>query len=646
MQPGHPIEERYRTLFEYAPIGIVYADAESYYLEANEAICQMLGYTREEFIGLHASDIVLPAEIEHIDSALHEIHADQDHRREWQFRRKDGTTLLAEVIATKFPDGTLLGLIRDITAIRAHEREQKQLTRLYAALSQVNQAIVWSRSREELFEKVCQALVVHGGLGLAWIGWRESDGSLRPIAHCGEIEPSELLEISSHLKGDARTILSLPITERFSSTGHFSVHLRGEVCASLIVHTGQLEFFQSREVALLEEAAMDLSFALENQAREDDRQRAEEILQSEKAFSDTMIESLPGIFYFYNEQGRFLRWNKNFETVSGYSGAEIAQMHPKDFFARSDHPALAERIAEVFTRGQSYLEANFLSKDGTSTYYFFTGRRLEFRGQACLIGVGIDISERRRIEEEREHRLRAEEADRVKSSFLATMSHELRTPLNSIIGFTGILTRELAGPLNEEQRTQLGMVQSSAHHLLSLVNDVLDISRIEAHQLKIAHDPFDPGKSIQKVLDLMRPQAENKKLELKSDLPRELGIAMGDERRFEQILLNLLSNAVKFTQTGTIMLSAELAETERACRIEVKDTGMGIKPEDMANLFEPFRQLDSGLTRKHEGTGLGLAICRRLAALMGGEITVTSIWGKGSTFTLVLPLERPGGDQR
>jgi signal transduction histidine kinase len=239
---------------------------------------------------------------------------------------------------------------------------------------------------------------------------------------------------------------------------------------------------------------------------------------------------------------------------------------------------------------------------------------------------------------EREQRLRAEEADRVKSAFLATMSHELRTPLNSIIGFTGVMLQGLAGPLNDEQRKQLDMVRSSARHLLALVNDVLDISKIEAGQLGVAHLPFDARRSIDKVLTLISPQATAKHLALRVQASEGLGQLVGDERRFEQVLLNLLSNAVKFTDHGEVTLVAE-RHADNMLQVQVCDTGIGIGPDDLQSLFQPFKQVESGLARRHDGTGLGLAICRRLTELMGGQIAASSEWGKGSTFTLTLPIQ-------
>jgi signal transduction histidine kinase len=234
----------------------------------------------------------------------------------------------------------------------------------------------------------------------------------------------------------------------------------------------------------------------------------------------------------------------------------------------------------------------------------------------------------------------AEDADRIKSAFLATMSHELRTPLNSIIGFTGILLQGLAGPLNTEQRKQLDMVRTSSRHLLSLINDVLDISKIEAGQLNVACERFDLRASIVKIADSVKPMADKKGLALRVDLAPGVGVLASDPRRVEQILLNLLNNAIKFTEQGAVTLTADTGPG-MLC-LTVADTGIGIKPEQLCTLFQPFRQIDTGLSRQHEGTGLGLAICRRLAGLLGGEIHAASVWGSGSTFTFTLPKQATG----
>jgi signal transduction histidine kinase len=311
-------------------------------------------------------------------------------------------------------------------------------------------------------------------------------------------------------------------------------------------------------------------------------------------------------------------------------------------------------------------ETEFVFPDGSTGWF-------DVRSQPVPEGIfvlSIDISERKQAEKalrdlneglERKvadrtieleaARVRAESADRIKSAFLATMSHELRTPLNSIIGFTGMVLQGLAGPLNPEQSKQLGMVRGSARHLLELINDVLDISKIEAGQLEVRVAPFDLGASVERVAASVKPLMEKKGLTLEVTLPASLDALESDRRRVDQILLNLLQNAIKFTDRGGVTLAVEAVgdghssgddAARPAVRIRVSDTGIGMHTADLAKLFQPFRQIDSGLGRQHEGTGLGLAICRRLTELLGGTIGAESVWGQGSTFTVTLPQKRAG----
>jgi signal transduction histidine kinase len=235
---------------------------------------------------------------------------------------------------------------------------------------------------------------------------------------------------------------------------------------------------------------------------------------------------------------------------------------------------------------------------------------------------------------EANHRL--QEIDRLKSEFLATMSHELRTPLNSIIGFTEIVKAGLAGPLNAEQNKQLSMSLNSARHLLHLINDLLDLARIESGRVEVVREPFDLREAIDQVLQTLRPLAAQKDLPVETQVQGDTQM-FSDRKMVFQILLNLANNAVKFTDSGTVRIMA--ARENGSLRIDVTDTGIGIKPENLQLLFEAFRQVDGSARRRFEGTGLGLHLSKRLVALLGGEITVESTYGEGSKFTVRLPAQ-------
>lgn len=232
---------------------------------------------------------------------------------------------------------------------------------------------------------------------------------------------------------------------------------------------------------------------------------------------------------------------------------------------------------------------------------------------------------------------KAEESDHLKSAFLASMSHELRTPLNSIIGFTGILLQGMAGPLSDEQTKQLGMVKGSASHLLDLINDILDISKIESGRVQVYDEAFKIDLLLVMAVSSLRPFAEKKGLRLRNNIESGLPKIYTDKRRLEQVLINLINNAIKFTETGEIIVNSYLKEDRLT--IDVIDTGIGISEKDLETIFETFRQIDTGLDRVREGSGLGLAISKKLVELLGGTLTVVSEPGVGSTFSVVLPLQ-------
>jgi len=230
-------------------------------------------------------------------------------------------------------------------------------------------------------------------------------------------------------------------------------------------------------------------------------------------------------------------------------------------------------------------------------------------------------------------------ANKHKSEFLANMSHELRTPLNAIIGFSEVLLERLFGDVNEKQADYLQDIHSSGRHLLNLINDILDLSKIEAGRMELEPSTFDLPSAIANAMALIRERAQRHGIALAMDVDAELGDVVADERKLKQILLNLLSNAVKFTPDGG-RIDVRARQDDSFVRISVADTGVGIAQEDQEAVFEEFRQVGRNYTSKQEGTGLGLALTRRFVELHGGTISVESEPGKGSTFTFTLPRTR------
>lgn len=236
----------------------------------------------------------------------------------------------------------------------------------------------------------------------------------------------------------------------------------------------------------------------------------------------------------------------------------------------------------------------------------------------------------------RELNLKIEAASVAKSQFLANMSHEFRTPLNAIIGFTEVLQDQLPGPLNADQLEYLGDIHNGGVLLLRLINDVLDLSKVEAGRLELFYETFPIAQTVRETITTMRGLAEKKRLAIRLALPPDLGLITADQIRFKQILYNLLSNAVKFTDQGNVTVSATV-EGEQL-HLAIADTGIGILAEDMDRIFIEFSQVDASHTRRHEGTGLGLALSKRLVEAHHGRIWVESTFGVGSIFHVLLPL--------
>lgn len=389
------------------------------------------------------------------------------------------------------------------------------------------------------------------------------------------------------------------------------------------------------------------------------RKKAEIALTRERLFSTETINALPGVFYMFDASGRFVRWNKHFNEITGYSDDELAKMHGPDFFYGLDQERIAAAMEEVFRDGMTSIEASFQNRQGQGIPYLFSGTRMVIEGDAYLLGVGIDISERKQteaeLEQHRDHleelvtnrtlelalaKEAAETANVAKSAFLANMSHEIRTPLNAITGMAHVLRRSGLTPL---QSDKLDKIEGAGNHLLEIINAVLDLSKIEAGKFTLDDAPVHIETLLGNITSMLGQKARSKGLRLRVEaapLPHNL---RGDPTRLQQALLNYASNALKFTETGHITLRVkEEAHTDATAtlRFEVEDSGIGIAPDALSKLFVAFEQADNTTTRRYGGTGLGLAITKKIAEVMGGSVGVSSTEGMGSTFWFTAVLRK------
>jgi PAS domain S-box-containing protein len=792
-------EELYHSLFDNMLNGLAYCrmlysqdqPSDFIYLAVNDAFATLTGL--KDVVGRKVTDVI-PG-IREADPELFRIYS----RVALSGKPERFETYVAALrmwfsISVYSPKKEHFVAVFDvITERKTHEREIERLNKLYATLSGINKAVVRVKSREELFRVICRTTAEHAGFKLVWIGWYDTEShTVKPVGRAGDKQdyldkikvyaddrPEGHGPVGTCIREDSPCIfndfqnneLSAPwhktaVAHGLRAVAAFPIHLDKEVCGAFAVYDVEADAFRDKEVALLEEAAIDISFALNNLDREarkkdaeaalrqseerfrlamdatsdglwewnvatdqsyyspsyftmlgyegiefpdtsavwtdlihpddranalsvnqgcienrhdnfrtefrmrakdgtwrwilgrgkavmrnadgrallmvgthvdiTDRKKAEEkIVNAKREWEDT-FDAITEIIFLHDSDGRIIRANRAYEQMAGMSLAELIGRPYYKVFPRTD--SCGKLCNNAMRSGLSIVEEITIDSIG-KTFSVRMYPKLDDKGTYLYsVHVMLDITERKKVIEAEIMKETAEAANKAKSDFLAGMSHEFRTPLNAVIGFSELMATGLGGPLTDQQKEYVADIFSSGQHLLSLVNDILDLSKVEAGKMELQMNEFNIKKLIETCIALFKEKAYKHDLQVTFEIAKGLDTMIGDERKIRQVLFNLLGNAVKFTPNGgRIHVVVALTDDKAFLQYSVSDTGIGIPPEDQNKLFKPFQQIDTRLTRKYKGTGLGLSLCKQLVELHGGRIWVESETAKGSNFVFVIP---------
>ncbi len=637
-------DRRFMDVLHTSGDAILLIDGETF-VDCNEATARMLGYpNREEFLMTHPSELSPPTQADGRNSfekanAMIEAACEKGfHRFEWTHRKADGEDFPVEVSLTPIPykGKTILHCLwRDLTqykeAEEEHERSRRMLQKILESMP-VGVAII---GKDKVVRRV-------NSTALALMGYDSEDQIVGRKCHHTLCPAQEgkcpILDLGNEVDNSEKVLITKDGEEVPIQKSVVPITLDGE--------------------DVLLETFVDITARIQ----------AEEALKANERKLRTITDSALDAVIMIDPAGNIAHWNSAAETIFGYSSEEMLGQPAHQILPPSRYREAASRgFSRFASSGQGAaigktLELAALRKDGTEFPIEISVNSIKQDGGWWAVAVLRDITERKRAEEQirdyaaslennnlalEELHEAAAEANRTKSEFLANMSHEIRTPMTAILGFTDVLLGEDGLDRAPPERVQaLQTIQRNGQYLLQLINGILDLSKIEAGKLEVERIICSPVTVLADVASLMRMRAQAKNVPLEIEyagaIPEQI---QSDPTRLRQILINLVGNAVKFTETGSIRLVARFVpETTRppCLQFDVIDTGIGMTREQLARLFQPFTQADSSTTRKFGGTGLGLTISKRLAKILGGEISVISTPGKGSTFSVTVqtgPLE-------
>ena len=664
--------QRFRAVVDSCVDSIYMVDRESLtFVDATATASSRTGYSHAELMKMGPLDLLKESREELIRKYDEAIAASpRGIRSESIGRLKDGRETFVELNRQAVHvDGrwVIVTISRDVTDRKLAELATQRFARMFAALSDTNEAIMRAASPQDLYQRVCEAAVHGGRLHAASICVpREPSGDAQIVAVAGagaeklrdvhlSIDGStpegrgligtayrtQAPCISNDFLGDTRTALWHQAAREagIASCAALPLIQNGRSSAVLLLHSAEKQAFDEETVQLLMHMGRNIVFALDNFKREADRKAAEEQLHAADARLKRATRGANDGLWELDVPTREMWVSPRFGEMFGFDQQEFlgAQQKFFDIIHVEDVQRLRDAIERCIREDVLVdVEVRATSRAGESRWYRVRGalERDSAGTPLTVSGSQRDINQRQQyalaLLEATET---AAAANKAKSQFLANMSHEIRTPMNGVIGMIELL---LETPLNPMQLDYAETVRDSASALLTVINDILDFSKVEAGKLDLEVLDMDVRDTVEDVARLLSIQAHAKGLEVIALLDPGLPDRVrGDAGRLRQILLNLGGNAVKFTQKGEVSIECKVAHKDERgvmVRCEVRDTGIGIPAGRVNALFTAFTQVDSSTTRRFGGTGLGLSIVKRLVALMGGEVGVSSEEGAGSTF--------------
>lgn len=618
----------YRQLVEMSPDAVM-LDVNGVTTFANAAAARLLGTdSPADLVGRPPTDWVDERFLEGFAAARATLLAGPVTLPpiETQIRRFDGTLVPIEVLAASYEVGGQLvvqGICRDLTERKLAEQALSASVARFDAANRATGEVIWDWD-------LGSGLISWNANFGTMFGWLPDDIEPTIVSWTSRLDPAEAEAVIAHLEGAlAGTDETWQASYRFrrKDGSYADVVDRGVVLRDA-------DGVGVRMIGTLRDVT--------------DLNRAAEQLRNERDYAEAVIASLPGVFYHYDDQARLVRWNRNFEIVSGYTAEELRGVHVLEFITEGQRDAVQEAVDEVMGAGESAVEAFLRSKDGTLTPFVFTGVRFEHAGEFGFVGVGTDLTARRRMENElREFNVQLEQrvADRTAElrsvndeleSFCYSVSHDLRSPLRAISGFTEILNQEYGDQLEGPAQGYLRRVLAATARMGELIDDLLQLSRVTRDEM--THVPVDLSSLFRDIVAALQYRSPGRGVNVAIE---DAMTAVGDPRLIRIAFENLIDNAWKFTgNTEHPCIDISRATTpDGAPAVAVRDNGAGFDMRYAGKLFTPFQRLHR--LDEFPGTGIGLATVQRIVNRHGGSISVTASPNQGATFVVSLGRGEP-----